>query len=225
MAAQEPDRRICSGCGANFSARLRYCVNCYRPVATEKAARLHVESASGIATTRREDPTKVFLPEVHEAMKRRARNRKRWLLAGAIAFVLAIAGLATFSYLNRRWQESEKAMARERMARRELRLMADALERFRTDVGRYPTTQEGIRSLARKPFIKNFGEGYQTSQWLGPYLESVPEVDPWGNDYMYEATGGGDEFSLFSYGPEGETGSGSQIQVTSSFPLAESPDQ
>ena len=224
MAAQEPDRQICSGCGANFSANLRYCVDCYRPVATEKVARAHVESARGIATTRREDPTKVFLPEVHEAMKRRARSRKRWLAAGAIVFVLAIASLAIFSHLNRRWQESEKAMARERMARRELRLMADALERFRTDVGRYPTTQEGITSLARRPFIKDFNAGYQVGQWLGPYLESVPEVDPWGNDYVYEAAGG-EEFSLFSYGPEGETGSGSLIEVTSSFPLVGSPDQ
>ncbi|HKP86648.1 MAG TPA: type II secretion system protein GspG [Blastocatellia bacterium] len=218
MASQGPDKRICSGCNAILAANLRYCIYCYRPVSGERVARVHVEAARAIDTTRRADPTRVFLPEEHEAIKRRARKRKRLLVAGAIAFAVAIASLVSFNYLNRRWQESEKAMARERMARRELRLMADALERFRTDVGRYPTTLEGITSLARKPFIRDFRAGEPQSLWLGPYLDSVPEVDPWGNDYVYEATGGGQEFELFSYGPEGETGSGSQLQVTSSDP-------
>jgi len=217
MAAQGPDMRICSGCGAKLAANLRYCIYCYRPVSSEKGARVHVESARGIDTTRRVDPTRVFLPEEHEAIKRRARLRKRTLVTGATVFAVALASLVVFYYLNRHWQESEKAMARERMARRELRLMADALERFRTDVGRYPTTQEGITCLARKPFIRAFGEGEPQSRF-GPYLESVPEVDPWGNDYVYEATDSDQGFVLYSFGPEGETGSSIPLQVTSSIP-------
>jgi general secretion pathway protein G len=139
-------------------------------------------------------------------------------MIGMIVFALAAGASVAFYYLNRNWQENEKATARERMARRELQLMADALERFRTDVGRYPTTQEGIRSLARKAFIKDLGNGAQTSQWLGPYLDAVPEVDPWGNDYIYEGTDGGQGFALSSDGPGGEMGSGSPLQVTSSLP-------
>lgn len=216
MASQGTDKRKCAGCGAILAINLRYCIYCYRPASNDKVARAHVESARTIDTTRRDDPTKVFLPEEHEAIKRRARKRKRLLITGAIAFTVAIMGLVTFHYLNRHWQEREKAMARERMARRELRLMADALERFRTDVGRYPTTQEGLTSLARKPFVKDFGQGEQSNMRRGPYLESVPEVDPWGNDYVYEATGGGQGFALFSYGPEGETGLAPLLEVTSS---------
>jgi general secretion pathway protein G len=164
-----------------------------------------------IDTTHRDDPTKVFLPEEHEAIIRRRRRRKRLLITGAVVFVLAVAASVTFYYLNRHWRESEKAMARENMVRRELRLLSDALERFRMDIGRYPTTEEGIGSLTRKPSIKEVSGG----QWFGPYLDGVYEVDPWGNDYIYEATDAGQGFTLLSYGPGGETGSGSPFQVTS----------
>lgn len=215
MASQEPAKYICSGCGAKLAANLRYCIYCYRPVAAQRGARAHLESARAIDTTHRDDPTKVFLPEEHEAILRRARLRKRLLITGAIVFVLAVAVSVTFYHLNRRWRENEKAMAREQMARRELRLLSDALERFKMDIGRYPTTEEGVASLTRRPSLKGFSGSTRAEQWLGPYLDGVYEVDPWGNDYVYEASDAGQGFTLYSYGPGGETGSGSLFQVTS----------
>src|SRR5690349_4646085 len=113
MATQGSDRRACSGCGAKLAPNHRYCVNCYRPVADEKGAHAHVESARAVDTTRRADPTRVFLPEEHEAMIHRARARKRLLMIGTIAFALAVAGSVTFYYRNRNRQETEKATARE----------------------------------------------------------------------------------------------------------------
>jgi general secretion pathway protein G len=101
------------------------------------------------------------------------------------------------------------------MAERELGLMADALEKFRIDIGRYPTNQEGIRSLTVKPAGFKLESGPQPKYWLGPYLEGSYEVDPWGNDYVYQASDGGQSFELFSSGPEGGTGSGSRFYVTS----------
>src|ERR1044072_3265699 len=215
MASQGPAKHICSGCGAQLAVNLRYCIYCYRPVREERGPRAHVESARGIDTNDRNDPTKVFLPEEHEAMIRRARRRKRLLIAGAIVFVLAIAASATFYHLNRRWRENEKAMAREQMARRELRLLSDGLERFKMDIGRYPTTEEGVASLTRRPSLKGVSGSSRAGQWLGPYLDGIYEVDPWGNDYVYEATDAGQGFTLSSYGPGGETGSGRLFQVTS----------
>ena len=215
MASQGPAKHICSGCGAKLAANLRYCIYCYRPVRGERGPRAHVESARVIDTTHRADPTKVFLPEEHEAILRRARRRKRLLITGAIVFVLAVAVSVTFYYLNRHWRENEKAMAREQMARRELRLLSDALERFKMDIGRYPTTEEGVASLTRRPSLKELSGSSRAGQWFGPYLDGVYEVDPWGNDYVYEATDAGQGFTLFSSGPGGETGSGSQFQVTS----------
>jgi hypothetical protein len=46
----------------------------------------------------------------------------------------------------------------------------------------------------------------------------VPEVDPWGNDYIYKASADGRSFELFSYGPGGETGSDSRFRVASPNP-------
>ena len=83
------------------------------------------------------------------------------------------------------------------------------------DIGRYPTTEEGVASLTRRPALKELGGSSRAGQWFGPYLDGIYEVDPWGNDYVYEATDAGQGFTLFSYGPGGETGFGSQFQVTS----------
>ncbi|HXG94190.1 MAG TPA: type II secretion system protein GspG [Blastocatellia bacterium] len=215
MAAQEPTKQICPGCGEKVAADLRYCVYCYRPMAGAKPSRAHVDMASRIATTHRDDPTVIFLPEEHEAIKRRARRRKRLIITAAISFVIIIAGAVTWQILNRQWREKERALARETAARRELKLLADALERFRIDVGRYPTNEEGILSLARKPAAIKSGDGALGSHWAGPYLEHVPEVDPWGNDYIYQTADRGESFELFSAGPGGEIGSQSQFRVTS----------
>ena len=101
---------------------------------------------------------------------------------------------------------------------RELRLMADALERFRTDVGRYPTNTEGLRCLVRKPGLKDAPAGAPLGGWMGPYLENIYEVDPWGEDYVYEATPDAQDFTLYSQGPGGASGLGNPLQVTSSSP-------
>lgn len=198
-----------------LTAQMRYCVNCYRPVAGARRARAHVDTAREVETTRRADPTVVFLPDAHEARLRRASRRKRLVITSAVAVVLTIAALVTWMTLTHQSPEQRRALARDEMARRELNLMADGLERFHSDVGRYPTDIEGIRVLIVRPAAFKPSDDQRVSQWLGPYLDSLPEVDPWGNDYVYEAAEGGRGFTLYSHGPGGETGSGSLLQVTS----------
>jgi general secretion pathway protein G len=188
-------------------------VHCYSPVSA-RASRAHVELASKTATTHRRDPTLVFSPERHAAILRRAQKRKRIIITATIALVVIVAGLIAFNTVNRNRRETQRIMAREEAARRELSTLAEALDRFKADVERYPTNEEGLRSLARKPaaFI---AEGGRASFWYGPYLESVPEVDPWGNDYVYRTEDGGLSFELFSTGPGGETSSDSRFRVAS----------
>jgi general secretion pathway protein G len=214
MATQEQDARKCQQCGAGLAPDLRYCVHCYFPVGAS-ASRAHVELASKTATTHRPDPTLVFSPERHEAIARRARSRKRLIITAAIALVGVVAGSIALNIINRGRREAQRTMAREQAAQRELNTLAEALDRFKADVERYPTNEEGLRCLARKPaaFVAD-GAG-RTSYWFGPYLENVPEVDPWGNDYVYHTADGGRSFELFSPGPGGETGSDSHFRVTS----------
>ena len=78
--------------------------------------------------------------------------------------------------------------------------LGTALDTFRLDMGRYPTTQEGLAALVQPP--PNAG------RWDGPYLNktTVP-LDPWKNPYQYRAPGGaGRPYDLFSFGSDGAPG-------------------
>ena len=213
MATREQDVIECEQCGAKLMPGRRYCVHCYAPIGT-KAARAHIQLAREINPARKIDPTIVFSPERHETIRRRARSRRRMIVAAAIAVPVIVAASLAFQAIERHRREAQKLMARDRAAQNEINSLADALERFKTDVLRYPTNEEGLRSLARRPaVIKRSSD--RLDYWFGPYLDSVPEVDPWGNDYVYHTPDGGRSFELFSYGPDGETGSGSRFQVIS----------
>ncbi len=76
----------------------------------------------------------------------------------------------------------------------------EAIERFRLDTGRYPTSEEGLSVLLRVL-------GKEESHWKGPYLEgpSIPK-DPWGRDYRYRAPcrKKGFAYEVFSLGPDGQ---------------------
>jgi len=68
-----------------------------------------------------------------------------------------------------------------------------ALDTYRLDVGEYPDSLEGLR--------ENISG---RAAWNGPYLRRDVPLDPWGNEYVYDADGR--EFTLSSYGPDGEQG-------------------
>jgi len=76
-----------------------------------------------------------------------------------------------------------------------------ALDAFEIDVGRYPTTVEGLRALVERPTSE--GDG-----WQGPYLKSNIPLDRWGNEYQYRCPGqyNQDGYDLYSYGPDGKLG-------------------
>ncbi len=85
-------------------------------------------------------------------------------------------------------------------AKQQVQRLSATLDMFRLDVGRYPTTQEGLSALVQKPGSAN--------RWNGPYLDkgNVPK-DPWGRDYKYRSPGeGGRSFDLFSLGADDAPG-------------------
>lgn len=83
-----------------------------------------------------------------------------------------------------------------------------ALDQFRLDTGRYPSTEQGLAALWVKP-----GD---TSNWWGPYLKKAPPADPWGRAYQYRSPGEHGEFDLFSLGKDGrEGGQGENQDITS----------
>jgi general secretion pathway protein G len=76
-----------------------------------------------------------------------------------------------------------------------------ALDAFRLDVGRYPTTEEGLNVIVSPPADDSPG----ASRWRGPYLRRTPR-DGWGNPFQYRSPGEHGDYDLWSYGPSGKEG-------------------
>jgi len=84
-----------------------------------------------------------------------------------------------------------------------------ALDLFNLEVGRYPTSQEGLDALISKPANARY--------WNGPYLtKSQIRDDPWGNPYRYRSPGEHGAYDLYSLGADGsEGGSGDAADIRS----------
>jgi general secretion pathway protein G len=80
-----------------------------------------------------------------------------------------------------------------------------SLDLFFLDVGRYPTTEEGLDALLAAPG--------NLAEWSGPYLRKnfVPK-DPWGHPYAYKSPGDHGAYDLWSLGADGASG-GSQLDA------------
>lgn len=84
-------------------------------------------------------------------------------------------------------------------ARLQIEELVAGIDLFRQEVGRYPTTDEGLAALLEEPAAVN--------NWNGPYLkqETLPK-DPWGNEYNYQSPGEKGPYDLFSLGQDNMEG-------------------
>jgi general secretion pathway protein G len=110
--------------------------------------------------------------------------------------VMVIIGLLASLVAPRFIRQEEKAKAK--AARAQIEMFGTALDTFRLDVGRYPTTQEGLEALRQRP------SGVE--RWDGPYLKKEIPRDPWGNPYVYRSPGEREPYELSSYGADGVAG-------------------
>lgn len=83
-------------------------------------------------------------------------------------------------------------------ARAQIDALEKALDQYRLDVGRYPTSENGLAALMKRPPSEN--------RWQGPYLRKEVPADPWGQPYQYVQPGEHGEFDLFSLGKDGKPG-------------------
>lgn len=94
-------------------------------------------------------------------------------------------------------------------ARLQIEELGAGLDLYHLEVGRYPNTEEGLKSLIEKPA--------GVSVWNGPYLKKrkIPN-DPWGNAYHYEAPGKNGMYDLYSLGNDNmEGGEGNDADIVS----------
>jgi general secretion pathway protein G len=97
--------------------------------------------------------------------------------------------------------------AKQKSAQAQIQLLATALDLLYLDVGRYPTTEEGLKALRDKP------DNLPT--WSGPYMDKGVPNDPWGRPYIYKCPGDHGPYDLSSLGADGaEGGEGENQDIT-----------
>ena len=93
-------------------------------------------------------------------------------------------------------------------AKAQIDALQKSLDQYRLDVGRYPSTDQGLAVLVTKPADE--------PKWQGPYLSKAVPKDPWGNDYQYRSPGEHGEYDLLSFGKDGRPGGeGEDADLTS----------
>jgi general secretion pathway protein G len=84
-------------------------------------------------------------------------------------------------------------------ARLQIEEFGGGLDLFHLEIGRYPTTDEGLGALSQPP--------PGVDNWNGPYLKkkTIPS-DPWGNPYHYRSPGENGDYDLYSLGRDNTDG-------------------
>lgn len=87
------------------------------------------------------------------------------------------------------------------VAKGDIKAIGAALDMYKLDNYSYPSTQQGLDALVKKP-----GGNPQPKNWnRDGYLKRVPK-DPWGNEYQYLSPGTQGAYDLYSYGADGKQG-------------------
>ena len=119
------------------------------------------------------------------------RTRGRGFTIIELLIVMAILGMLAVMVAPNLFNQAESA--RRDAVRSQLSSLRSALDQYRLDMGGYP---DSMQALVDNPS--------GSASWNGPYLRGDLPTDPWGNDYQYESDG--DDFTLMSYGADGEPG-------------------
>ena len=109
-----------------------------------------------------------------------------------VIIICLLAGLVLPQFI----KQGEKAAAKATKA--QIELLGTALDTFRLDASRYPTTQEGLHALTQKPA--------GVDRWDGPYLKKEVPNDAWGKPYIYKSPGDHGPYDIVSYGADGVPG-------------------
>ena len=128
-------------------------------------------------------------------MPRYARKEQGFTLI-ELLIVMVILGLLAALVGPRMFGKVGKS--RQKAADAQISLFETALDIYRLDIGKYPTTDQGLQALRVKP------DGVE--KWDGPYLPKDVPLDPWGNRYVYESPGEHGDYDIISLGADGGPG-------------------
>jgi general secretion pathway protein G len=112
------------------------------------------------------------------------------VVLGIVALLASLTAPRVIRYLG---------SARSQAAEVQIRALTQALELYRLDLGRYPSSAEGLAVLVRRPT--------GASRWNGPYLDREAALtDPWNVPYNYRIPGRAGPFEVFTLGADGAEG-------------------
>jgi len=115
-----------------------------------------------------------------------------------IMVVIVILGILASLIVPRIMSRPEEAKIVK--ARQDIRALESALELYKLDNGIYPTTDQGLMALVKKPASSPVPSNWKS----GGYVKDLP-MDPWNKPYQYLNPGAHGEIDIFSYGPSGQT--------------------
>lgn len=131
-----------------------------------------------------------------QSMSNRPQRRQRGFTLMELLVVLAILGLLMSlvgpQVLN------QLGGAKTKTAGIQIKDLEQALEMYKLDVGRFPSTNEGLEALVNKPG--------SAAGWNGPYLKGDVPLDPWNREYHYKYPGERGELDIYTYGQNGTPG-------------------
>ena len=110
--------------------------------------------------------------------------------------VLVIIGLLAGYVAPRYFSQVGKSEVK--VAQAQMDAFDKALVQFRLDIGRFPTTEEGLDALVKKPANE--------PKWNGPYLSKAVPNDPWNRPYLYRSPSEKGDFDLTTLGKDGKPG-------------------
>jgi general secretion pathway protein G len=121
--------------------------------------------------------------------------------------VIVIIGLLAGLVAPRFFDQVSKSNTK--IARAQIDALEKALDQYRLDVGRYPTTEQGLPALVSRP--------QNLEKWAGPYLKKAVPPDPWGGPYAYKAPGDHGDYDLQSLGADGQPGGAGEAADVASW--------
>jgi general secretion pathway protein G len=142
---------------------------------------------------------------MHLPGAQRQRSAAKGFTLLELLVVMVIIGMLASFVAPRYFAQVGKSKAKS--ARAQIVALEQALDQFRLDVGRYPTSEEGLAALDKAPTAEQ--------GWGGPYLKKPVPQDPWGKPYVYVVPGVRGDVDIASLGRDGRVGgSGEDADVT-----------
>ncbi len=137
--------------------------------------------------------------------ERKKQKKSGFTLVELLVVLVILMVIGTIAVQNFSGQEDK---AKVKAARASFTTLENALERFKLDMGRYPTEEEGLAALITAPEDDD-------GSWGPKYLRKERYLqDAWGNDYVYTAPGpDGEPFEIVCYGADGEEGGESKFDM------------